>query len=50
MAEANDAKNKRLREAFGLGEYDPAVRAKQMEEERRLHDEREKELRRKKYL
>jgi hypothetical protein len=50
LAEANDLKNKKLREAFGLGEFDPAVRAKQIEEERKLHDEREKEMRRKKYL
>lgn len=49
QAEANDMKNRKLREAFGLGEFDPVVRAKQNEEELRAREEREKELRRKKY-
>jgi serine/arginine repetitive matrix protein 2 len=47
--EANDLKNKKLREAFGLGEFDPTVKAKQEEEERRIRAEKEKEARRKKY-
>lgn len=38
IAEANDLKNKNLREAFGLGEFEPSVRAKQLEEERKLRD------------
>lgn len=42
-------KNRKLREAFGLGEFDPSLRAKQEEEERRLKAEREKELRQKRY-
>ena len=50
QAEANDLKNRKLREAFGIGEYDPSVQAKNAEEERKLRNEREKELRRKKYL
>lgn len=49
MAEVNDIKNRKLREAFGLGEFDPALRAKQEEEERRQRAEKEKELRQKKY-
>lgn len=49
LAEANDMKNRKLREAFGLGEFDPAIRAKQIEEERRMRAEHEKELRQKKY-
>lgn len=42
-------KNRKLREAFGLGEFDPTLRAKQEEEERRMRAEKEKELRQKKY-
>lgn len=46
LAEANDLKNRRLREAFGLGEYDPA---KQQEIDQKEREAREKEARRKKY-
>lgn len=42
-------KNKKLREAFGIGEFDPKLRAKQVEEERRMRAEKEKELRQKRY-
>jgi hypothetical protein len=42
-------KNRKLREAFGLGEFDPGVRAKNVEQERRLKEDKEKELRQKRY-
>lgn len=49
LAEANDLKNKKLREAFGLGEFDPEVRAKQMQEERKVREAQEAEIRNKRY-
>ena len=49
IAEANDLKNRKLREAFGLGEFDPTVKAKQVEEEKRMRELRHKEMLSKKY-
>ena len=47
--EATDFKNKKLREAFGLGEFDTQAKAKQIEEEERIRIEKAKELKAKKY-
>ncbi len=49
LAEANDMKNKKLREAFGLGEFEPTILAKKYEEERRIRDEQAKQLLEKRY-
>jgi hypothetical protein len=38
-----------LRQAFGIGEFDPTVKAKQEEAERNLRIEKAKELNSKKY-
>ena len=49
IAEATDLKNRKLREAFGIGEFDSSVKAKQEEEERRMRIEKAKELKTRKY-
>jgi hypothetical protein len=49
QAEANDFKNKKLREAFGLGEYDPILKAKKLEEERAQRIEMAREMQKKNY-
>lgn len=50
MAEANDYKNRKLREAFGLGEFNAEEKQKADEIERRNEIQKAKELRQKKYL
>ena len=49
MAEANDFKNRKLREAFGLGEFNQEDRKKAEEAERRNEIQMAKEIRQKKY-
>ena len=49
LAEVTDIKNKKLREAFGIGEYDPREVAKKREEEKREEIERAKALNQRKY-
>jgi serine/arginine repetitive matrix protein 2 len=49
IAEANDLKNRKLREAFGLGEYDPASQAKQADEVRKARDEENRQMMGRKY-
>jgi serine/arginine repetitive matrix protein 2 len=49
MAEVNEIKNKKLREAFGIGEFDPHEMAKKREEEKRAEIEKAKSLNQRKY-
>lgn len=49
IAQANDEKNRKLREAFGLAEYDQKAIAKQKAEEAKAEEQRKAELVRKQY-
>ena len=50
LAQANDEKNRKLREAFGIGEYDKKKIAEQKAEEAREIERRKIELANKKYM
>ncbi len=49
MAEINDMKNRKLREAFGIGEFDPKEVEKLKEAQRREEIEKVKEMQQRKY-
>lgn len=49
MHEVNELKNRKLREAFGLGEFDATEKNKLIEQERRLRAQKEREMRQKRY-
>ena len=49
LAQANDEKNRKLREAFGIGEYDQKGIAKQKAEEAKEAERRKAELANKQY-
>lgn len=49
LAQANDEKNRRLRQAFGLGEFDQKKIVKQKEEEAKEVERRKAELAKKSY-
>ncbi len=44
VAQANDEKNRKLREAFGIGEYDKKLKEKQKAEEAREAERRKAEV------
>lgn len=49
MAQANDEKNRRLREAFGIGEFDKKKAAQEKAEQTKEAERRKAELANKKY-
>jgi hypothetical protein len=49
LAQANDEKNRKLREAFGIGEYDQKGKAKQKAEEAKEAERRKAEIVNKQY-
>ena len=49
MAEVNEIKNRKLREAFGIGEFDPREITKKREEEKREEIEKAKAINQRKY-